>query len=126
MTERDGIEELRDLQRRERERFNELAEKQGLRRLYHEYSTVWVPKDQEEVGAIPSKFFVQKYDKDEQIVLDEHRIAFPIKDPSQLSASLKALNALYSGVENAVFDRNDLTMFVEFVGGLVEPKQPKV
>jgi len=126
MRERESIEQVRQSERRERVRINALAEEQGLRRFSHEYSTVWVPKDQEE-GAILSKFFVQRYNKKDEVVFDEHRIAFPIKDPSQLSESLQALNVLYSRVENAVvYDRNDPTRFVEFVDGLVEPNQPKV
>ena len=58
-------------------------------------------------------------------MFDEHRIAFPIKDPSQLQVSLGALSALYSRVENAaLYDGHDpITQFVEFVGRFVGDKQ---
>ena len=118
MEERGGvgsIAELRELQRQEMSRIEMSAQEKGLKPLLSEqFSTVWVPEDQE-TGIFPNHFFTSRYNEEEEIVFDEHRIDFPIKDPSQLSVSLGALNALYSRVENAVlYDRSDPTLFVEY------------
>lgn len=124
---RERIEQSEERARREKARINVLAEKRGFRRFSdNEYLDVWVPENQE-IGIFPNHFFTTRYDEKGEVVFDEHRIEFPLKDPSELSESLGALNALYSRIENiVVYDRNDPTRFVEFVDGLLEPKQPEV
>lgn len=120
-------EELSELWRGERAEVKQVAKEQGLKQSSGRWR-IWLPRDQEErgPGSIPSKFFVQKYNKEDKIMFHEHTLDFPIQDLGQLTKSLEALGALYEAGPTYDIVRDNRDGFKEFVSGLVEPKQPNI
>ena len=119
-----------DLERKIRElelaKVQQLAEEQGLKES-SERLGIWLPRDQEEKpGSIPSEFYVVRFDQERMPTFKEHTVNFPIQDFAQLAVSVEALGVLYEVGPTYDVVNDGREGFMEFVSGLVEPKQPEV
>lgn len=98
------------------------AERLGLKQFSSEYSRVWVEQDYVP-GALPARFFLEQYMRSGEPGLEEYRITFPINDPLQLIETIKAVDAFYAGVTDALpYWRHGIEGLIEFLEDLHKAK----
>lgn len=94
------------------------AEEVGLKQFPSEYSRVWVDQDYAP-GTLPARFFLEQYMGDGEPRLEEYHIALPINDIPQLVETVKAVDALYFGVTEALqYSRHGIEGLIEFLDDL--------